>query len=442
MAYLQQILFLIAAVAAIWIFSKKVIMIRRNILLGKDEPYNDRSDERWKNVFLLAFGQKKMFRRPLVALMHFIIYAGFIIINIEVLEIFLDGLVGTHRLFAGFLGSFYNFLINSFEILAVGVIAVCVAFLVRRNIMKLKRFISHDLDGWPRSDANYILITEIVLMTLFLTLNASDTLLQARGYGHYAEHSTGDFVVSQYLHPLLNGLSDTTLVGVERFCWWLHILGIFAFLNYLPYSKHLHILLAFPNAYYTRLLPKGEMRNMPEIQHEVLYAMQPELAPTDAAPPGKFGAKDVMDLSWRNLMDAYSCTECGRCSSMCPATQTGKALSPRKIMMDTRDRLEEVGKNIDTNGEFKDDGKTLLHNYITTEELRACTTCNACVEECPVSISPLEIILELRRSLVMEESNAPQEWNGMFSNIENNFAPWKFSPDDRDKWAEELQGQS
>lgn len=439
MSYLQQILFVIAAVVTVWMFTRKAIAIRRNILLGKDENYYDHPADRWRNVLLLALGQKKMFRRPMVALMHFIIYAGFIIINIEVLEIFLDGVVGTHRLFAGWLGSFYNFLINAFEVLAIGVLAVCVAFLVRRNIMKLKRFISHDLDGWPRSDANYILITEIILMTLFLTLNASDTLLQARGHGHYADHITGNFVISQWIQPLLNGFSDGALVGIERFCWWLHILGIFAFLNYLPYSKHLHILLAFPNAYYTRLLPKGEIRNMPVIQNEVLYAMQPELAPTDAAPPGKFGAKDVMDLSWRNLMDAYSCTECGRCSSACPATQTGKLLSPRKIMMDTRDRLEEVGKNIDANGEFKDDGKSLLHNYITTEELRACTTCNACVEECPVSISPLEIILELRRSLVMEESNAPQEWNGMFSNIENNFAPWKVPPDDRDKWAEELK---
>lgn len=439
MSYLQQILFVIAAIVAVWLFSRKAIQIRRNILLGKDEPYNDHPSERWRNVFLLALGQKKMFRRPLVALMHFIIYAGFIIINIEVLEIFIDGVVGTHRLFAGWLGGFYTFLINAFEFLAIGVIAVCVAFLARRNILKLKRFISKDLDGWPRSDANYILITEIILMTLFLTLNASDTLLQSRGYGHYGEHITGNFAFSQWLHPLLNGLSNEALVAVERACWWLHILGIFAFLNYLPYSKHLHILLAFPNAYYTRLEPKGLMHNMPEIQNEVLYAMQPELAPTNATPPEKFGAKDVMDLSWRNLMDAYSCTECGRCSSACPATQTGKALSPRKIMMDTRDRLEEVGQNINTNGEFKDDGKTLLHNYITTEELRACTTCNACVEECPVSISPLEIILELRRSLIMEESNAPQEWNGMFGNIENNFAPWKFSPDDRDKWAEELK---
>jgi ferredoxin len=438
MSYIQQILFIIAAGAAIAFFTIKVRQIRRNILLGKDEPYNDQPAMRWKNVLLLAFGQKVMFRYPLVAVMHFVIYAGFIIINVEVLEIVLDGILGTHRLFAGFLGGFYHFLINAFEWLALGVLLACVIFLCRRNILKLWRFVHRDLNGWPRSDANYILITEIVLMTLFLTMNASDTLLQQRGYDHYSEHLTGNFVISQWLHPLLSGLSDGTLVALERTCWWLHILGIFAFLNYLPWSKHLHILLAFPNAYYARLFPKGKMRNMPAIQNEVLYAMQPELAPTEPAPPPKFGAKDVMDLSWRNLLDAYSCTECGRCSAACPATITGKALSPRKIMMSTRDRLEDVGKNINQNKEFKDDGKTLLYNYITEEELRACTSCQACVQECPVSISPLEIILELRRSLIMEDSKAPQEWNGMFSNIENNFAPWKFSPDERDKWTESV----
>ncbi len=440
MMYLQQILFLAAACLAIWLFAKKAGAIRRNILLGKDEAYNDHPGERWKNLLLLAFGQKKMFRNPLVAVMHFVVYAGFVIINIEVLEIFIDGVAGTHRIFAGLLGGFYIFLINAFELLALGVWLACAIFLVRRNILKLKRFISRDLDGWPRSDANYILFTEIILMSLFLLMNASDTLLQQQAYGHYGEHITGNFVVSQYLQPLLAGLSVKGLVVVERICWWLHIMGIFAFLNYLPYSKHLHILLAFPNAYYARLWPEGKIRNMVSIQNEVLYAMQPELAPAEAAAPDKFGAKDVMDLSWRNLLDAYSCTECGRCSAACPATQTGKLLSPRKIMMSTRDRLEEVGNNINQNGEFKDDGKTLLHNYITTEELRACTTCNACVQECPVSISPLEIILELRRSLVMEESNAPQEWNVMFGNVENNFAPWKFSPDDRDKWAQEMAG--
>lgn len=429
-----QIVFLIMAAIAIWLFLKKAKEIRRNILLGKEEDYNNQPSLRWKNVLILAFGQKKMFRKPLVAVMHFIIYAGFIIINIEVLEIALDGLFGTHRMFAPLLGSFYPFLINGFEVLAIGVIIVCIAFLVRRNIIKLKRFISHDLDGWPRSDANYILITEIILMTLFLTMNATDTMLQQRNYGHYGLHPTGNFLFSSFFHPLFSGMSNGSLVVLERTCWWLHITGIFAFLNYLPYSKHLHILLAFPNAYYTRLQPKGRMKNMPEIQNEVLYAMQPELAPSEAADPAKFGAKDIMDLSWRNLLDAYSCTECGRCSAVCPATLTGKKLSPRKIMMDTRDRTEAISKNINKNGTFTDDGKTLLHDYISVEELRACTTCNACVEECPVSISPLEIIIELRRSLIMEESNAPQEWNGMFSNVENNFAPWKFSPDDRDGW--------
>ena len=271
-------------------------------------------------------------------------------------------------------------------------------------------------------------------MTLFLTMNAADTILQDRQIGHFATKLTGDFAVSGWIKPILVNLPDKGLLLLERACWWLHIAGIFAFLNYLPFSKHLHILLAFPNAYYSRLPVPGKIRNMPAIQNEVLYAMQPELAPTVAGETPSFGAKDVTDLSWRNLLDAYSCTECGRCSAACPATLTGKLLSPRKIMMDTRDRLEEVGKNISANGQFIADGKTLLHNYISVEELRACTTCNACVEACPVSISPLEIILELRRSLVMEESNAPQEWNAMFSNIENNFAPWKFSPDDRDTW--------
>ena len=436
MSYLQQILFIATVIAAIAVFVIRVREIRANILLGRDEDYSDRRGERWRNLLLLAFGQKKMFRNPLVAVLHFVIYAGFIIINIEVLEIILDGIFGTHRMFAPFLGGFYTFVINFFELLAAGVIIVCVAFLARRNMLKLRRFISHDLDGWPRSDANYILIAEILLMSFLLSMNAADTLLQQRGEPAYAHFMTGGFLVSSLLHPLFGGMSSETLMMVERGAWWLHIVGIFIFLNYLPYSKHLHIILAFPNAYYTRLPPKGKMKNMPAVQNEVLYAMQPELAPADAAPPEKFGAKDVFDLSWRNLLDAYSCTECGRCSAACPATITGKLLSPRKIMMDTRDRMEDVRKNIQQNKEFKDDGKTLLHHYITTEELRACTTCNACVQECPVSISPLEIILELRRSLIMEESNAPAEWNAMNSNIENNYAPWKFNPDERDAWTQ------
>jgi len=436
MQILQQILFVLVSIISIWFFTKKVKEINRNIKLGRDEDFSDNKSQRWKNVLLLAFGQKKMFKNPLVAILHFFVYAGFIIINIEVLEIVLDGIFGTHRLFAKPLGGFYTFLINAFEVLAVLVTLGCVIFLIRRNIIKLKRFISKDLDGWPRNDANYILITEIILMLLFLTLNTSDRALQLQGNEHY--HDTGRFLVSGFFSSSLSSTSASTLLTLERGAWWLHIVGIFAFLNYLPYSKHLHIILAFPNAYYARLEPKGEMRNMPAVQKEVLYAMQPELAPTDAAPPANFGAKDVFDLSWRNLMDAYSCTECGRCSGACPATQTGKALSPRKIMMDTRDRLEDVGKNINVNKVYKEDGKKLLHDYISVEELRACTTCNACVEECPVSISPLEIILELRRSLVMEESNAPQEWNAMFNNVENNFAPWKFSPDERDKWTQEV----
>lgn len=436
MEMIQQILFALLLVVALLLFSRKALQIRRNINLGRKEEITDNPSQRWNNVLLLALGQKKMFRNPLVGVLHFFVYAGFIIINIEVLEIVLDGILGTHRLFAGLLGGFYAFLINAFEILAFLVIVACAVFLVRRNIIRLRRFTSKDLNGWPRSDANYILITEIVLMCLFLTMNASDTLLQARGAEHYAAAHTGNFVISQFLQPWLDPLNNATLGFIERLCWWLHIAGIFAFLNYLPYSKHLHIILAFPNAYYNRLEPMGKMENMPAVQNEVLYAMQPELAPADAAPPTKFGAKDIMDLSWKNLLDAYSCTECGRCSAACPANMTDKKLSPRKIMMDTRDRAEEVGNNINTNKGFKDDGKSLLHDYITVEELRACTTCNACVQECPVSINPLDIILQLRRQLVMEESNAPQEWNVMFSNVENNFAPWKFSPDDRDKWTE------
>jgi len=440
MAYVHQLLFLIVFCFAVWLFSVKTKQIVKNIRLGKDEFYNDRPAERWKNLLLLAFGQKKMFRNPLVAVLHLVIYAGFIIINLEVLEIILDGILGSHRLFAPIMGALYTTLIDSFEFLAVGVWLVCVVFLIRRNLLWIKRFRSSDLKGWPRSDANYILLTEIILMSLLLTMNASDTLLQQRGVAPYSDQLTGSFSISVYLHPLINNLSDASLMILERTCWWLHILGILAFLNYLPYSKHLHIILAFPNAYFTRLEPKGKMKNMQAVQNEVLYAIKPEMAPADGAAPNHFGARDIFQLSWRNLLDAYSCTECGRCSAACPATETGKLLSPRKIMMDTRDRLEEVGRNIKSNGTFKDDGKSLLHQYITTEELRACTTCNACVEECPVSISPLEIILELRRSLIMEESNAPQEWNTMSANIENNFAPWKFNPYERDKWTGNSEG--
>jgi heterodisulfide reductase subunit C len=436
MHIIPQILFLAVSAFAIWFFTKNIIQIRKNIFLGQAQDLSDNKNLRWKNVFLLALGQKKMFKNMPVAIMHLIIYAGFIIINIEVLEIILDGLLGTHRLFLGALGGLYTFAINVFEILAFGVLAVCVVFLVRRNVMKLKRFMSKDLNGWPRSDANYILIAEIILMSLFLIMNATDRALQIQGSEHY--HQTGNFIISGIMSPWFENINTSTLIFIERTCWWLHIVGIFIFLNYLPYSKHLHVILAFPNAYYAKLLPMGQMENMPSVQNEVLYMMQPELAPTEASAVTKFGAKDVFDLKWKNLLDAYSCTECGRCSTACPANITGKLLSPRKIMMDTRDRLQEVGKNIATNGSFVDDGKSLLNNYITVEELRACTTCNACVEECPISISPLDIIVELRRSLIMEDSNAPQEWNSMFTNIETNYAPWKLSPDERDKWVAEM----
>ena len=437
MQYIPQIIFLAILGFSVWLFTKNIIRIRKNIFLGKAEDVTDHKNLRWRNLFLLALGQKKMFTNKTVAIMHFIIYAGFIIINIEVLEILLDGIFGTHRLFLGTLGSLYTIAINFFEILAFGVLAVCVVFLARRNIIKLKRFMSKDLNGWPRTDANLILVVEIILMSLFLIMNATDRALQLQGSEHYRE--TGNFIISGLIAPLFNNFSAATLITIERTSWWLHILGILAFLNYLPYSKHLHIALAFPNSYYGRLIPLGEIDNMVSVQNEVKYMMQPELAPTDAAAPLKFGAKDIFDLKWTNLMGAYSCTECGRCSSACPANITGKLLSPRKIMMDTRDRLQEVGKNIQKNGSFVDDGKTLLNDYISVEELRACTTCNACVEACPVSINPLEIIIELRRSLIMEDSNAPQEWNGMFTNIETNYAPWKLSPDERDKWAVEME---
>ncbi len=433
----QQILFIVCAAAAVYFFTKKVKEMRRNILLGRDEDISDNKGQRWKNMILLALGQKKMFKRPVPALLHFAVYAGFIIINIEILEIFLDGITGAHRLFAPMLGGLYAFLVGFFEVLAVLVLVGCVIFLIRRNILKIRRLSMKELTGWPKNDANLILVTEVILMSLFLIMNTADLSLQQLGAEHYTR--TEPFWVSGHLTGMFSGMSAGTLIAIERTCWWLHIIGVLLFLNYLPYSKHMHIILAFPNAYYSKLTAQGEAKNMKEIQNEVLYMMEPDKAPaaTDAAPP-RFGAKDATDLSWKNLLDAYSCTECGRCTSVCPANMTGKTLSPRKIMMDTRDRVEQIGKNINENKEFKDDGKSLLHDFITVEELRACTTCQACVEACPVMIDPLDIIMQLRRNLVMEESNAPQEWNMMFGNIENNMAPWKFSPDDRDAWVAEV----
>ena len=434
---LEPLIFIALTIIAIGFVFKRGKIISKTIRLGRDEELKGPKSARWKNVFLLALGQQKMFRKPGVAILHLIVYAGFIIINIEIIEIILDGILGQHRLFAPLLGAVYPVLINSFEALALLVLLACIVFLIRRNLKSITRLQSADLNGWPRKDATIILGAEIILMSLFLIMNACDTLLQERGHLSYSEHPTGNFWISSLLHPLLSNWSTHSLVIAERASWWLHILGIYAFLNYLPYSKHLHIILAFPNAYYARLEPSGKMENMPAIQQEVIYAMQPELAPTDSnTSPPRFGARDVMDLSWKNLLDAYSCTECGRCSSACPANQTGKMLSPRKIMMDTRDRLEEVGQSIAKHGTWHDDSRALLHDYISVEEINACTTCNACVQECPVSINPLDIILQLRRNLVMEESNTPAEWATLFGNVENNFAPWKFNPEEREKWIE------
>lgn len=425
MHIIQEVLFVFALAVAVFLFYRKARQIRLNIMLGRDVSLNDHPNLRWKNLLLLAFGQKKMFRNPLVAVLHFFVYAGFIIINVEILEIILDGILGTHRLFMPLLGGLYPVLIGCFEVLAVLVLTGCAIFLLRRNMVHVRRLVMKELDGWPKSDANYILITEIVLMVLFLTMNAADQALHAE---------VGPFWVSGAFTSLFAGMSAHSLEVIERTCWWLHIVGILAFLNYLPYSKHLHIILAFPNAYYSDLRPKGKMENMPAVQKEVQLMLDPSLAASEPAGGDmpKFGAKDVPDLTWKNILDAYSCTECGRCTAACPANITGKKLSPRKIMMDTRDRADEIGRLNTT------EGKTLLRDYISEEELRACTSCNACVQECPVSINPLHIILQLRRHLVMEESSAPQEWNMMFSNIENNMAPWKFSPDDRDKWATEM----
>ena len=442
MQYLPNILFVIALIVGIGFFTRNVKKLTRNIKLGKDVDVSDNKPQRWRNMVRIALGQTKMVVRPVAGLMHIIVYVGFIIINIEVLEIILDGILGTHRLFAP-LGTVYDVLIASFEILALLVIVAVVVFWIRRNVIKLKRFVKPEMKGWPKTDGNMILYIEFVLMILFLTMNAADFQLQQMGAAHYTK--AGMFPISQFITPLLDGLSMSSLILIERTAWWLHILGILAFLNYLYYSKHLHILLAFPNTYYGRVKPQGQFNNLESVTNEVKLMMDPNAdpfaAPTeddDAGEPEKFGASDVMDLNWVQLLSAYTCTECGRCTSECPANQTGKKLSPRKIMMDTRDRLEEVGKIMDANkGEFVSDGKQLLNDYITPEELWACTTCNACVQACPVSIDPLSIIVEMRRYLVMEQSAAPMELNNMMSNIENNGAPWPYNQMDRLNWVNE-----
>jgi len=440
MEYLPNVLFAILLVFGIGYFARNVGRLRRNIFLGKDVDVSDNKPQRWKNMAKIALGQTKMVVRPIPGILHIIVYVGFVIINIEVLEIIIDGLFGTHRVFAS-LGKLYDFLIASFEILALLVIVSVVIFWIRRNVIKLQRFLKPEMKGWPKKDGNLILYIEVVLMALFLTMNAADFQLQQLGSVHYVE--AGAFPVSGYLATLFQGMSEANLILIERIAWWLHITGILFFLNYLYYSKHLHILLAFPNTYYGKLTAKGQFKNLEAVTNEVKLMMDPSAdpfaAPAEDAPiPEKFGASDVTDLDWVQLLNAYTCTECGRCTSECPANQTGKKLSPRKIMMDTRDRLEEVGKNIDVNkGTFKDDGKQLLDDYITKEELWACTSCNACVEACPVSIDPLSIIMDMRQYLVMEKSAAPSDLNNMMGNIENNGAPWPFNQMDRLNWSQE-----
>ncbi|MGL2994630.1 4Fe-4S dicluster domain-containing protein [Flavobacterium sp. TSSA_36] len=442
MNFLDNVLFAILLFAGFGYFFSNVKKIIRNINLGTAIDRSDNPKERWKNMAMIALGQSKMVKRPVAGILHIIVYLGFIIINIELLEIIIDGLFGTHRVFA-FLGSGYNFLIGSFEILAVLVLLAVVAFWTRRNIIKLNRFLSSDLKGYPKNDANYILYFEVVLMSLFLLMNASDLHLQQvpGGFSHFIK--AGSFPVSQFIAPIFNGMSNELVMVLSELFWWLHIVGILIFMNYLYYSKHLHIILAFPNTYFANLKPQGQFDNLAAVTNEVKLMMDPNADPfaaptTENVVPSKFGASDVMDLNWVQLMNAYTCTECGRCTSSCPANQTGKKLSPRKIMMDTRDRLEEVGKNIDKNkGVFVPDSISLLNNYITAEELWACTSCNACVEECPVNISPLSIIMDMRRYLVMEQSAAPMPLNAMMTNIENNGAPWQYNQQDRLNWKNE-----
>lgn len=444
MGYLDNILFAILLIAGFGFFASSVKKIIRNINLGVDVDRKDNPKARWANMALIALGQSKMVRRPVAGVLHIVVYVGFVIINIELLEIIIDGLFGTHRIFAPYLGVVYDILIAAFEILAFLVLVAVIVFWIRRNIIRLKRFINPDLNGFPRSDANYILYFETVLMILFLLMNASDLHLQnvPGGFSHF--HKAGSFPISQFIAPIFNGMSNELVSLLFEVFWWLHIAGILVFMNYLYFSKHLHILLAFPNTYFANLKPEGQFDNLASVTKEVKLMMDPNADPFAAAPvdenaaPSKFGASDVQDLNWVQLLNAYTCTECGRCTSSCPANQTGKKLSPRKIMMDTRDRLQEVGKNIDANkGVFVPDNKTLLNDYITPEELWACTSCNACVEECPVNISPLSIIMDMRRYLVMEQSAAPMSLNAMMTNIENNGAPWQYNQQDRLNWKNE-----
>jgi len=440
------IIFAIISIGTLSFFAYKVNHIRQNIKLGRDIDRSDRKAERWKVMILVALGQKKMFQRPLPALLHLAIYSAFVITQIELIEIFVDGFAGTHRIFRGELGGFYTFIISFIEVLSVLAFIATIAFLSRRNLLKIPRFVKPEMNGWPKLDGNFILVFEFMLICFIFMMNGADEVLYNRALTHTAgmEGQAGSFgfLVSEHLGPLLFGnLQDGTLHIIERIGWWGHISMVFVFLGYLPFSKHFHILLAFPNVYYSNLEKKGRLTDLESVTQEVKLMLDPNAdpyaAPASDAIPQRFGVKDIEDLTWKNLMDAYTCTECGRCTSVCPANITGKLLSPRKIMMDTRDRMEEVGKNKRKHGADYQDGKSLIYDYITPEEIWACTSCNACVEACPVDIDPLGIIVDIRRYLVMEESKAPTELSGMFTNIENNGAPWQFSPSDRLNWKNE-----
>jgi len=433
--YIPNVIFLLIMIGSIWFFAQNVKRLIRNIKLGKEIDRFDHPAERWKTMARVALGQGKMTVRPLAGILHIFVYVGFVLINIEVLEIIIDGIFGTHRVLS-FMGNFYNGMIGFFEILAFMVMISCIIFWCRRNISKVGRFEKAEMKNWAKDDANYILFMEVAFMLALFTMNGADQVLQQMGAEHYAK--AGSFPISSWLTaPIIRQFNDITFITIiERAAWWFHIIGIFFFLNYLYYSKHLHIILAFPNTWFSKLEPKGEFNNLQSVTDEVKMMMDPNADPyaAPAEPQGEpeaFGAKDVFDLNRVQLLNAYTCTECGRCTAECPANTTGKLLSPRKIMMDTRDRLEEVSLNIDTNGKFVDDGKMLLNDYITAEELWACNSCNACTQACPVNIDPLSIIIDLRRYLVMEQSAAPQELNMMMSNIENNGAPWQFNNADR-----------